>query len=366
VSDLLKHFDNPITGWLWLTAIGITAISLLISLYMGVRRIWRNRKKPNAHRIGKRFEDYLTLGLSQDIDPNALKKFAYSKRHVPAMIDVLLHYFRTLDGSSADVLRTITARLGLEAHIIKRSQNGTLGRQMSAIQTLSYLQTQKSLAVIHKRLTAKNKYVRVTAARCLARQKADAYVPDIIHAVSAAFPKNSPVLSEILYQFGKPITPVLEGYIETSDNDVLRAACIDAIIMLMPPKTTLNLDALMQSSSADLRASTVELSQITEHNAQTDFLSAGLKDSSTAGKIRSAKLAYAARRVDTLTHLHALTQDPVIWVRYWAMRAIWACGAQGQKLVETIGRGDDVAGHMARDVALECASDFSHVQGGAT
>lgn len=355
MSDLLKNIEDPLWVWLWVAAIALTAFSVATCMYLGLRRMWRNRTRIKAAQTRNRFEAYLLTQLSADGPPSG---FAYKSRHVPAMLGVLLHYFRTLDGAAADRLRTITSHLDLEPYMVRDSQKGTVGRQMAAVQTLSYLQTLSSLSVIHERLIAKNKYVRLTAARCLTRRKAQVYIPDIIHALSAAFPEDSAILTDIVFRFGKPAMPILEGYVETSDNQIVRAACLDALIMMMPPKTGLNLDDLMKSPNAQLRASAVALSQITQHDAKIDLLTAGLQDPAIAVKVRAAKLAMSAKRVDTLTHLYTLTQDPVLWVRYWAMRAIWNCGAQGRKLVSTIGRGDDIPAQMARDVALECASDF--------
>lgn len=356
--DLLKNIEQSLLTLLWAIAITLTVISVLTCLFLALRRALRNRARQQEVRTEARFETYLTARLAPNLKDSSAEVFAYSPREVPALLTVLLHYFRTLNGHTADRLRAITEALELEPHIAKHSRAGTLGRQMTALRTLSYLRTLSSLSVIHTRLTAKNKYVRLTAARCLTRREAYVYLPDIVHAISAAFPKDSAILTDILFRFGKPAIPVIESYVETSDNPVLRAACLETLIMLMPPKTGLNLDALMESPHAQLRASTVALSQITEHSAQTDCLIAGLTDTTTTVKIRSAKLALDAKRVDTLTQLYALTQDNNLWVRYWAMRGIYDCGAQGRKLVATIGTGDDKAAQMARDVALECASSL--------
>jgi len=71
-------------------------------------------------------------------------------------------------------------------------------------------------------------------------------------------------------------------------------------------------------------------------------------------KIRSAKIACFLKRSDLISEFYALTDSPVMWLRYWSMRAIWASGKQGEQFVNSL----KSANPMAADVALEMESGY--------
>ncbi len=327
-------------------------ISVIVCIILIIRRIFRNRRVSNGLDAKRNFETAINTALTSDLKNT--DNIQINLKHQPILNEVFLQYFRMLDGAHADTLRTIIKRLNIEPHILKSTKTDTVGRRMEAMQVLSYLDTQSSLISIQEGLSSPKKYIRLTAARCLIRRQADVFVDNIVMSLDSAFPDDPQILADILYRFGARITPQLELYIRSSQNDNIKTACIEALVLLMPPTTSLELDTLMDSSNERVRAATVSLSEVTSYQSKDDILIRALADPATKVKIRAAKIAYSSKRSDTISLLFKLTKDPILWVRYWSTLAIWNTGRQGRKLVETIAKGDDSAARMAREVALEC------------
>ena len=326
-------------------------ISVIICLVLIARRVLRNRIKNNELIRKGEFESEINKALTPEVQNAGI--FKLDLKYQPIFNEVLLKYFRILNGERSNTLKTIIKRLNIEPQIRKSTQVGTVGRRMEAMQVLSYLDTQSSLVSIEEGLSSTKKYIRLTAARCLIRRKADVFIDNIVTSIDSAFPDDPKILADILYRFGAKIAPELEAYVSMSKNDNIQTACLEAMVLLMPPSTSLDLERLMDSSNEHIRAATVSLSQVTSYQSTEDILTLALADPATSVKIRAAKIANASKRSDTISLLYKLTQDPLLWVRYWSTLAIYNTGRQGQKLVESIARGDGSSAHMAREVVLE-------------
>jgi len=354
MSDLLKNIDFSLNVVLWMISLSMLVISFFICLLLCLRRIYRNRI--NIKRLDKQsnFESSLNLALKSDI--NAINSSTFNVDDPTIINEVLLKYFRMLAGERVNTLRTIIQYLKIEKQIQESTKSGTTGRRMEAMQILSYLQSQASLLTIHEGLFSSNKYIRLTAARCLTRRKADIYIDDIIYYINSAFPNEEKLLADILFRFGPRITDILEAYANFDCNDCIKAASLEALVLIMPPKTSLDINNLLENPDEKIRAAALSLSDVTTHGSKNDILIKALDDSSIKVKIRAAKIAYNTRRIDTISPLFQLAQHPMLWVRYWSIKAIWNTGRQGRKLIETMGRGNDPSARMAREVTLESLS----------
>ena len=327
-------------------------VAATLCLFIVLRRMVHNRLKARRSLSKARFQDFLIKLINSD-QPDA------NLDHSPACdirdrTEIFVHYFQTLRGEKLKVLADMISASRVEADIIKATRHGVRGLRMRAVRTLSYLNTQASLQVIYESLFSVDKYVRLTAMRCLIRRRAACYLPDIIDSFIEAFPKDYKLLAGILADFGGDITQTLENLIVTSDDDTVVSACLEALCLLRPSATDLNFEALLHTQSETVRAAAVALSSITTHPGTPDILRLGLRDDAVSVKIRAAKMACELKRSDLTSDLYALTKDPVMWVQYWALKAIWVTGASGQKFVNALSQSDS----MAADVSMEMRSGY--------
>ena len=350
--DLLKGTDDRLLFLFWAISISLVVISVVVCLILGLRRIYKNIKKNKRLTKQTKFESALNTALTADLKDINFKGRDFE--NLPVFNEVLLRYFRMLNGERAEALRMITEVQNFEPQLCASTKVGTVGRRMEAMQVLSYLKTQGSLLAIHDGLSSSKKYIRLTAARCLTRRSTDMFIDDIIYSINTAFPDDPQLLADILFRFGPSIAPKLESCVQSDSNASIKTAGLEALVLMMPAETTLRLDELLESSDERVRAAAVSLSAVTAHHSDIDILSTALTDTSTKVKIRAAKIAHKARRTDTISPLFKLAHDPLLWVRYWSIKAIWNTGRQGKKLVDTMGQGDSSSSRMAREVALEC------------
>lgn len=332
-------------------SISLLTISLCVCLILSVRRIYRNNIYNNRLRKQIKFENDLNIALKKKTFFTDSRSF--NPVDTSIINEVLLKYFRMLKGVQAERLQEIIDSLNIESDIQAATKSGTTGRRMEAMQILSYLNSHLSLQTIHKGLSSSNKYIVLTAARCLTRRQANIFVDDIIYYINSNFPEEEKLLADILFRFGSKVTNTLEFYIDSDASASVKAACLEALVLIMPPATSLDFDKLIEHQNEKVRAATLALSDVTSHNSSNDILIKSMGDISTKVKIRAAKMAYMKRRKDTISPLFKLTNDPLLWVRYWSTKAIWNTGRQGRKFVETMSSRNEKAGRMAREVSLE-------------
>ena len=351
MSVLLTSARFELLGLFWAIALLFLGLSFLICLGILIRRIFRNRQAKFRENQKENFQTYV-VNLVRDA-PEIIHFRDMPECHIEDVTDIFLHYFQTLKGTKKETLQDMISGSGLEAEIVTSTKTGTRGVRMRAVRVLSYLETQKSLQVIFDSLNSDDKYVRLTAIRSLVKRKAVFFLDDIIESCLEAFPEDYKLLASILSDFGDEIVEPLEKIIQTSKNDILITACLETLILLMPMQTSLNFERLMNSSSQNVRAAALSLSAITKHDNKVNPLLMGLRDRSTQVKIRAAKITNNFKRADLTSELFELSSDPVMWVRYWALRGIWVSGASGQKLVTSM-----TTNPMAENVALEMRSGY--------
>lgn len=337
----------------WGLTFSFLAISVILCLAIVLRRMHRNKLETQREKEKANLQSFLALVLRKDSDSD------YNINNAPRcqtseMAAVFLHYFRTLKGEKLERLQKMISSSFWEEKLIQGTFKGIRGVRMRCLRTLSYLNSQRSLQIIFENLLSDNKYIRLTAARCLVRRQSFCYLGPIIESLREAFPQDFKILAGIIAKFGPDSVETLESYISRTKDSTIKTACLEALILIMPAKTSLNLPLLMEDKSDSVRAAALSLSAIAEHNHDIDPLRLGLQDEATSVKIRAAKMACNVKRADITSDLYKLTDDSVMWVRYWALRAIWMSGQAGQKFVIGLARSQK----MAEKVTLEMRSGY--------
>lgn len=345
--------ESTLLTIIWIASFVFFAISVTLCLWMTYRRKKRNRWARAREQEEMLLHSYISEVVRHRISPreaiNDLPTLSAS-----VMTTVLLHYFRTLKGESLEHLRAVISQTNLENFIGETTRRGVSGRRMRALKVLSYLTTDSSLRIIRAHLKSDDKYVVLTAARSLVRRKSLCDMDAIITTISRALPGQAAILSALLAGFGLNAVKPLETYISQSDESVIITACLSALVAVMPARTELDLNDLTSHPDERVRAAALSLSAICEHSGQIDPIAKCLGDSSIEVKIAASKIAHDSKRQDIVSELFALSNDPIIWVRYWALKAIWRSGQAGQKFVRNISQSN----RMARDLILELESGY--------
>jgi len=353
MSVLPTSADLSLLGLFWGVSIVFLSVSLLLCLAIILRRIQRNRNTSKREKQKITFQlhigELINKGISADRNLSAAPDC-----HILDMTDVFLHYFRTIKGKKKEYLQDLISQSSIEDKVVASTRKGIRGARMRALRTLSYLNTQTSLQVIYENLSSHDKYVRLTAARCLVRRKGLCFLNDIIDSCIQAFPKDYQILAGIVADFGTDVVEPLEERVKRSEDSAVKTACLEALILIMPPHTSLDLAALMQHPTDSVRAAALSLSAVSDHQGTSEPLLLGLKDQAVSVKVRAAKIACDLKRTDLTPQLYELSDDPIMWVRYWALRAIWATGKTGQKFVDSLITNNS----MAANVALEMKSGY--------
>lgn len=345
---LLTSVNLSLLHFFWSVSLSFFSVALFLCMAIMLRRIWRNKSAAKRKQEKTNFQNHIGQLLNTSYRPQQVPDSPAC--NVQDMADVFLHFFRTLKGEKLEYLQEIISETGIEARIINKTYKGVRGSRMSALRALSYLSSQKSLQVIFEGLSSKDKYVRLTAMRCLVRRKASFFVNSIVESYVKAFPRDYKLLASILANFGNEISESLEGLVNSSDQDLVKTACLEALILIRPAKTSLDFDSLMESESEIVRAAALSLAATTTHSQALNHLRLGLKDESITVKIRAAKMAHYLKSKDLMPELLELSTSPALWVRYWAFKAMWGTGLSGQKFVMSLSKSDVTAANFVREM----------------
>lgn len=353
MSASLTTGNEGLIGAIGAVAAICTALAIILCLIMSVRRTVRNHNAARRTRQREWFSDFITETLNSGEDrPSHM--YDRPRCGIGDMAHVLLHTFRTVRGEANERLQDLVSRSDLETLLARAARAGIRGRRMEALNVLSYLHSDRSAQIIYENLYSSDKYVCLTAARCLVRRGALVFLRAIIDACAQSFPHDHQRLASLISGFGLRAVPALESVAETGDTALVRAAALEALAHIMPAKLSLNLPALMNDPDENVRAAAVSLSAISSKSEGDDPLLMGLEDRAVKVKIRAAKLAHDLKRSDAVSALYSLTQDPAMWVRYWAFKAIWQTGRNGRDFVRALTDNNP----MAANVTLEMESGY--------
>lgn len=338
---------------IWSMIFSLLGLAFILCFFSVLRRLWRNRKMTLRVQETENFKTYIAETLRLEAD-QPLRLTDIPPCDIAEISGVLLHYFRTLKGETKEYLIDFILNSNLEDRLIQSTFTGIRGTRMRSLRVLSYLGSQKSFQLIFNTLSSEDKYVRLTAARCLIRRDGVCYLRSIVASLIEAFPDDFKLIASVLQGLGQEGIEPIEAVISRSDNSVIKTAGLEALILMMPSQTSLNAAELMSDTSESVRAAALGLLALMGHDNEIDPLRLGLQDEAVSVKIRAAKIACRVKRSDVTADLYKLTKDPVMWVRYWAFRAIWMSGSSGQKFVNSRSSLET----MAENVALEMRSGY--------
>ena len=345
---LLTSVNLSLLHFFWSVSLSFLGVALVLCMAIMLRRMWRNKSALKRKQEKTDFQNYIGQLLNNN---DGTPSFQNSPDcNMQDIVDVFLHFFRTLKGEKLELLQEIISETDIESQIIDKTYKGVRGSRMSALRALSYLSSQKSLQVIFEGLSSKDKYVRLTAMRCLVQRKASFFIHSIVESYVEAFPRDYKLLASILANFGNDISESLESLVNSSEQDLVKTACLEALILIRPAKTSLDFDFLMDSKSELVRAAALSLAATTTHSQALKHLRRGLKDDCIAVKIRAAKMAHYLKSKDLMPELLELSTSPALWVRYWALKAMWGTGLSGQKFVTSLSKSDSTAANFVREM----------------
>ncbi len=351
--DLLKNIENLLLFTLWVISAGLVIAAVLTAIILSLRRLYRNQRVLVTSAKQKRFEAFIQKNLGETDLTEDLILPEDIRQNRTAIVTALLKFFKIVKGEDASRLKILVDELYLEPIIVEATMVGNRGKRMRALTVLSFLHTRSSLMTIADHLYSEDKYIRLSVARCLARRGVLSLLSEVSESVSSAFPKDEKIMADVLLRFGSGASPLLETMVERSRSNTIASGALEALILLQPAQTELDLADLMLAADDRLRAATVDFSTICDYEQKTNILLLGLTDESLKVKIRSLKIAMREQRPETFSYLYRLMHDPNLWVRYWAMRAALKSGNSGQTLMRSVARRDGAVGELAGDVLRE-------------
>ncbi len=349
----LQGIDDILLFGLWCISAFLILVSVIVSIWLSFRRIYRNRRDKNVSARQTEFESILQSLLGTPLLACDITLADYIRHDRTAITTALLKFFKIVRGEDAAKLRQIVKELQLEPIVIEATRYGNRGKRMRAQHVLSFLESSSSLKTIANELYSDDKYIRLSVARCLARRRVMSLISEVSEAIAFAFPNEDKLLTDVLHRFGPKAIPRFERMVSQSKDPTVIAGILETLILLKPEDSTIDFAYFSNHRDERVRAAIVQLSTICKGEKHQDLLLHGLSDASRRVKIRSLKIAAKSKRSDCFTQIYRLMEDPFMWVRYWAMRAAMTKGHSGNALLRTLARQDGHVGILADDVLQE-------------
>jgi len=196
MSVLRISADYSLLTVIWTITLSFIVAAVTLCCLIVLRRMKHNRMDARRARSKVRFQAFLKELINTDkTGANLMQSPACD---ISDKTEVFIGYFRTLRGEKRKALSNMISGSPVEADIIAATRHDVRGLRMRAVRTLSYLNSQTSLQVIYEGLSSDDKYVRLTAIRCLIRRQAACYLPAIIDSYIEAFPKDYKLLAGIV------------------------------------------------------------------------------------------------------------------------------------------------------------------------
>ena len=353
MSGFLIIFDLNLLRFLWQIAFAFAGISVLMVVSLAYRRAIENQLMQQRQEAKQSFRTELSNMIGRQILPHPSTRPEIAPENLPAFVEACLGFFRNLSGPDQNHLARILQIWELEPALHNIIQTGERGYKIRALSLLSFLQSDTSINLLESALDDPDPYIQLSAIRCLARRGSLGSLNRILDALRKLDWDNALPIADAFQRFDRRIIPDLEDVVCSADDPVLRLAALQALVLLKPMQTKLDLSDCMQDDNPELRAATVALSEYVTCRSGQDILGMGLSDDSSIVRIRAIKALLNHRRMDLLGRVHACLEDPDWWVRYWAGHAIYNLGESGIEILKCVGRQENRTASFARAALAE-------------
>ena len=353
VSGFLTIFDLNLLRFLWQVAFAFAGVSVLMVLSLAYRRAVENQLMEQRLEIRQVFRNQLSNMIDRKILPHPSNRPEIPPDSLGAFVEACLGFFRNLSGPDQSHLARILGIWNMEPALKNIIETGERGYKIRALSLLSFLETDTSIEMLELALADPDPYIQLSAIRCLARRGSLNSLGKILEALRKLNWDNALPIADAFQRFDQRIIPDLEDVVETADNPILRLAALQALVLLKPIQTDLDLSNCMQDSNPEIRAAAVALSEFVTCRSGQDIIPIGISDQSPIVRIRAIKALLSHQRLDLLSRLHKCLEDPEWWVRYWAGHAIYNLGHSGVEILKCVGRQDSGTGDFARAALAE-------------
>ena len=353
VSGFPTIFDINLLRLLWQIAFAFAGVSVLMVISLAYRRAVENQLEVQHQELKQTFRLRLSEMISGQVLPHPSTSPKIEVSDMPAFIEACLGFFRNLSGPDRVHLARILEVWKLEPSMEQILETAGRGYKIRALSLLSYLQSDTSISRLESALDDPDPYIKLSAVRCLARRGALGSLGKILATLRQLDWDNSLPIADAFQRFDHRIVPDLEAVVSSAEDPVLRLAALQALGLLKPPHTMLDLSGLLRDENPEIRAAAVALAEFVKCRSGQDILALGLEDTSPIVRIRAVKALLSNQRLDLLGRLHDCLEDPEWWVRYWAGHAIYNLGHSGVEILKCVGRQQSETATFARAALAE-------------
>ncbi|GEM_PF-4959838 len=352
MSTSLTDFERFLLEAIIGVSLALAAASILMVGVLAIRRAARDRLRCAQADRNEELTQALNIVLFQKIENASDILPRLKKEDASPLVDALLMLLRNLSGPVLKKLTQIIESWGAEDIACAQALSARRGGRIEAIAVLSYLSSEKSLAVISRNLESRDSYIQLAAMRAAARRNATHLIPGIIERLKRSDDQNGRLLAGILYRFGAEISPFLSELAMSAESATVRAAALTALTYVSAPTVSVDLEACMKSPDVNIRATAVTLAGATHMESDAPFLSA-VSDQSALVRARAASAIRTAEKRTLMDKLVELYSDPVWWVRYRACQALLGLGAEGKAILRSLSRIGGAESVLATEVLAE-------------
>ncbi|NUN15661.1 MAG: HEAT repeat domain-containing protein [Myxococcales bacterium] len=268
------------------------------------------------------------------------------------MLWLLREKFRTCRGRSMERLAQLYVALGFDAKDVRLSRSWVWWNRAAAYRRLGLLRSDIMERIGDKALRDKNPFVRIEAARALARSGSTRGMDVIAPLIASPNRWHAILMAEIAESSGPAGYARLRRFVDDEERPEVRATAIEAIALSKDAQALPILRRLLRSPEKELRVRAVKALGAIGVPALLKDLAALAQDPEWEVRAQAARtLGALSNDSQTLAVLRSALKDRNWWVRYNAARALSQIGEEGIEILRE--ESQNSADNFARDMSRQ-------------
>jgi hypothetical protein len=342
---------------IWMAALALCAMSMVALIVVVIRRaiLQKRTRWAEARRMELKRCCHAVLNSSIQFTPASLPQV--TPLHFPLIMRITLDILRSLKGD--DVLRIVelVQMWGMEPYLHTTAWRGSRGRRIQALSLLSHFTDPASYAILKAHARYPDMYVQIAALRGLGMRahpdEINDIVQDVIHSTHDM--KNSLMLADILHRFGTAAVPSLIELVTSNASIEVRCAGLMALGSIGSEDALDTLIAISEGDEIELCTKSIAAMGAIGRERAAYAVAAHLESADARIRIQAAQALGKIKVMGTLPDLSIRLADEDWWVRFRAAEAVYQFGDVGIAALRSMGRQNNEAGLIARQVLGELA-----------
>lgn len=343
---------------IWQTSLTFVIFSILVFVWIVIKRFISDRKKSKAHDYKRNLSKYLYAAISSPIAITAdtLPKISDTEKSI--LLEASLDLLRPLRGGDRQKIIELLKVWGMQEYLLRVIKTGRRGKKIQALTLLSDFKNKHAFRALTRYAASRDIYIQLAALRGLSSYGKAYHLKRIIHSLTKTRNTNKLMLADILGRYQSDAAPSIMALTKPNIQTDIRLAAIIALSKIKSIDTVPDLIDLLNDENTSIVAEAATTLGVIGDIQAENMLIKTLSHRSGDARIQAAEALGRLRSEKALPRLVDMLNDTNWWARLRAAQALYKMGDRGITTLKSQSNKNNNAGLIAQQYLKEMETEI--------